>query len=364
MAIQGITFSKQLVSSNDDAHIYKLFLNGRSGKTKGCTMTFGGDDIYISNGYFFIANRLVKITSLETVSTPIVSTGTTYNRLVFEIDLTKTNTETTFEQGYFKILSSSSDYPEITQEDIENGGNIYQMPFARFTKTVGGIGTFKSELESIGIAQEGANIYVTTSGNDASGDGSESKPFRTIQHAIDSVAKNIENNEITINIASGTYSEDVEIGGFSGAPLRFQIGSITINSLSIYDSCVVINGTTLTIAANGKTYGLYCHRDANVICQSDLTINGSEHGIYTGYGSRLNARKTTTINSCTFAVSVTFAAMVYLSSLTGSKNNNGVQVSGGHVSFGSINASMASTLYVTGNGGRIYSGSQTSVPAY
>lgn len=363
MAFRGITYSKQSVSSNDDSHIYRVLLGGRDGKTRGCKMTFGTDDIYISGGYFFASGRLVEITSAETVSTPIVSSGTSYCKLVYEIDLSKTNTNTEFNQGAFKILTSSSDYPTITQEDLESGGNIYQLPFARFTKTVAGIGSFVSELKTIGSVSD-STIYVSKSGNDASGDGSESLPFATIQHAIDSIQKNIDNREITINIASGTYAEDVEISGFSGAPLRFAVENITINSLSVYDSCVVINGATINIAASGKTYGIYCHRDANVICQTDLVITGAEHGIYTGYASRLNARKTTTINSCTFAVSSTFAAMIYISSLTGSKNNNGIQAAGGIVAFGSIDSAMASTLYVTSNGGRIHTGAQASVPSY
>ena len=77
MAIRGITFSKQSVTSNDDAHIYKLLLNGRNGKTKGCKMTYGTDDIYISAGYFFASNRLIEISSTETIATPVITSGTT-----------------------------------------------------------------------------------------------------------------------------------------------------------------------------------------------------------------------------------------------------------------------------------------------
>ena len=146
MAIRGITFSKQSVSSNDDAHIYKVLLSGKKGKTKGCKITHGTDDIYISEGYFCAANRLIEVSSMETVATPVVSSGTTYCRLVFEIDLTKTNTTSAFNQGYFKILSSTTGYPNIVQEDLEDGGNVYQLPFAKFTKTISGIGAFVSEF--------------------------------------------------------------------------------------------------------------------------------------------------------------------------------------------------------------------------
>lgn len=364
MAIRGITFSKQSVSSNDDAHLNRVFLGGGDGVTRGCKMTHGTDNIFVSEGYFLIAGRLVEIPSSETISTAIISSGTSYCRLVFEIDLSKQNTNTEFLQGAFKILTSSTGYPTITQEYLEDGGNVYQLSFAKFTKSVSGIGNFVSELKSIGSSEGNQTIYVSKSGNDASGDGSQNLPFATIQHAIDSVPKNIGNREITIDISAGTYSEDVVISGFSGAPLRFNVAAITISSLSVYDSCVILNGSTITIAANGKTYGLYCHRDSNVICQTDLVINGSDNGIYCGYASRLTARKTTTINSCTFAVSCMFGAIAYIVTLGGSKNNNAVQAAGGIVFLGTIAAAMASTMYVTTAGGRIYTGSQASVPSY
>lgn len=364
MAIRGITYSKQTVSSNDDSHIYKLLLNGREGITKGCTITYGKDDIYISDGYFFIFNRLTEIPSTETVSTPIVSSGTKYCRLVFEIDLSKTNSNSSFEQGYFKILTSDSTYPDIVQEDLEKGGNVYQMPFAKFTKTIDGIGSFVSEMKRIGVADKSKTIYVTTSGSDFSGDGTETKPFKTIQNAINSIPKDLGNQEITINVGSGTYSEEVMISGFYGGMLRLAVGSITISSLTIYDSFVVVSGDSLTIAASGKTYGIHCHRGANVILQINTTITGSTNGIYNVYGSRLSARNAVTINSCTYAVVCNFAALAYIFSLSGSKNNNGIQASGGIATIGSVVASMASTLYLTSNGGRIYTGSQASVPSY
>lgn len=363
MAFRGITFSKQTVSSNDDAHVFGLILAGRNGKTKGCGMTFTTDNIFISEGRFFAANRMIEITSPETISTPVV-TSTTYFRLVFEIDLTKANTTSDFAQGYFKILSSATDYPAIVQEDLENGGSVYQLPFARFTKTVAGIGLFASELETIGVAAKDETIYVAKSGNDASGDGSADYPFATIQHAIDSVQKDLGGREIIINVASGTYSEDVEISGFHGGSLRLAFATVTVGSISIYESNVIFTGTQLTFAASGKTYGLYVHRGSNVICQLALIINGATNGLFVGYGSRFAGRNTITINSCTYAATASYAAQLYVITLEGSKNNNGVMASAGFASIGSIAAAMASTLYVTAAGGRIFTGSQSSVPLY
>lgn len=364
MAIRGITFSKQSVSSNDDSHVYKVFLNGRKGRTRGCRMTYSTDDIYISDGYFFAANRLLEVSSTETITTPVVSSGTTYCRLVFEIDMTKTNANAEFNQGYFKVLSSTASYPDITQEDLEDGGNVYQLPFAQFTKTVDGIGSFVAQLETIGTIPQDATIYVSKSGSDASGDGSESYPFATIQHAIDSIPKNLDNNDITINVASGTYAEDVLVSGFYGGTLRIEFETVAINTLTIYETSVILNGTALTLAASGKTYGLHCHRGANVICQLSVVINGAVNGLFVAYGSRFSGRNTITINSCTYAVSTMFSGYAYIVTLAGSKNNNGIQAAAGIASIGSIDSAMASTLYVTTAGGRIYNGAQASVPAY
>lgn len=362
MAIRGITFSKQSVSSNDDSHIHKVLLNGKDGRTAGCKITHATDDIYISNGYFFASGRLVEITSAETVTTPVISGGTEYFRLVFEIDLTKINTNTDFAQGYFKVLQDAADYPEIKQEDLDDGGNVYQVPFARFTKTIAGISNFAAELETIGNAKQNTIVYVSTSGNDASGDGSEGLPFKTIQHALDSISKNLDNKAITINVASGTYSEDVEVSGFYGGTLRFEFGSVTCKTFTVYETSVILNGTSLTLSASGKTYGMYCHRGSNVICQCDLTVTGSTNGVFASYGSRFSG-KNVTVNSCTNAVSSYYSAYVYISSLAGSKNNNGVLAYAGIVSLGTI-ATIASTLYITNTGGRIYTGAQASVPSY
>lgn len=361
MAIRGITFPKQTVTSNDDAHVNQILLAGRKGRTRGCKMTFGKDDIYISEGYFFAANRLIQIPSPETIATPVITAGTTYCRIVFELDMRKVNTNLEFNQGYFKILTSTLNYPEIVQEDIENGGNVYQLPFAKFVKTVDGIASFVDELETIGIAPiSDSIIYVSTSGSDAAGDGTEEAPFATIQHAIDAAPKNLMNREITINVASGTYSENVEVAGFYGGTLRFELGEVIIKSFVLYETNVIINGTSLTLNASGNVYGFRCHRGANAIFQCALTVNGSTNGIFVSYGSRFSCRLVT-INSCTHAVVCNFAAQLYIGTLSGSKNNNGVSVAGGIASLESVVSSMASTLYITTAGGRIFIGSQASV---
>jgi hypothetical protein len=138
--IRGITFDKQLMKSKDHAHEVNYYYGGDLGVTKGCEVTENVDgNLVVSAGYFIITGRLVAVEGTEIVTVPVVASGTLYSTLIFEIDLTKTNTAESFLQGTFKIVSDASAYPTLTQEDLDDGGEVYQFEFARFENTVGGI---------------------------------------------------------------------------------------------------------------------------------------------------------------------------------------------------------------------------------
>lgn len=153
----GITFDQCNVTSADDAHYHRTFLNAVDGVTKGCKVTADRQNIYVAKGYFVIYGRFVKVTGQETITPDAVQAGALYCRLVYEVDLSKTNTLEEFQQGAFKILSSGSAYPTPTKQDLENGGTLYQMPFARFTVSSSGISNFISEANTINMA----NFYST-----------------------------------------------------------------------------------------------------------------------------------------------------------------------------------------------------------
>jgi hypothetical protein len=138
--IRGITFDKQLMKSKDHAHEVNYYYGGDLGITKGCEVLENVDgNLVVSDGYFIIKGRLIGIEGDEIIEVPSVPSGTLYSTLVFEIDLTKENTISEFNQGVFKILSDASDYPTLIQEDLDNGGEVYQFEFVRFENSVSGI---------------------------------------------------------------------------------------------------------------------------------------------------------------------------------------------------------------------------------
>ena len=91
---------------------------------------------------------MVHITSPESIGIPSVPAGQTqYMRVVFEVNLNQTNTESEFLQGSFKVLTDATAYPALTQEDINNGGTLFQMPFIKLRADSTGIiaGSFADE---------------------------------------------------------------------------------------------------------------------------------------------------------------------------------------------------------------------------
>ncbi len=137
--IRAITFDKQLMKSEDFAHQVNYFYQGKMGVTKGCDISEDSNgNIVVSDGYFSIYGRYLKIEGNEVIEVPDIPSGVLYSILVFEIDLSKENTIDEFNQGRFKIISDAGGYPDLTQEDLDNGGTIYQLEFCRFENTVAG----------------------------------------------------------------------------------------------------------------------------------------------------------------------------------------------------------------------------------
>lgn len=141
--IKGFRFTNQLANAEVDARIHQEFLNKNDGIFYGMNLSKTTNSITISEGLCEIAGRPVAVINSETVTT---GTDSLYCVLVLEIDLSKESTKDTFNQVSFKLLTSSTGYSAVTQQDINkyNGtSNIYQLEFARFKTGTNGITDFK-----------------------------------------------------------------------------------------------------------------------------------------------------------------------------------------------------------------------------
>lgn len=149
MAIRAVTFDKQKVKSQDDGLCHTLAMVNKSCIISGCDVAQdGASAVSVATGVFFACGRLVYITAPESIGIPSVPAGQTqYMRVVFEVNLNQTNNETEFMQGSFRVLADTSAYPAFTQDDINTGGTLHQMPFIKLRVDSTGIiaGSFADE---------------------------------------------------------------------------------------------------------------------------------------------------------------------------------------------------------------------------
>ena len=144
--IRGHVCEHQVFSNDAFALYMATVFNKKSGVIKGCQVSNTTNTVSVSEGYLWIKGRPIQIIGTETKN---VDNDSSYCKFVCEVDLSKENTETELNQVSTKIIKSSTEYPSLTQEDLTDGGMVYQFPFAQFKTTNGNITEFKSLVENI-----------------------------------------------------------------------------------------------------------------------------------------------------------------------------------------------------------------------
>jgi endo-alpha-1,4-polygalactosaminidase (GH114 family) len=189
------------------------------------------------------------------------------------------------------------------------------------------------------VAQSGATFYVSTTGND-SNSGSFTAPWRTVQHAANSVTAGA-----TVYVEGGVYNESVRFpaSGTSANPITFT---------NYPGQNAVIDGTGLAVSG---TQGLI-----NIANQSYVTVNGFEIRNYTtgnasvtpagiwvtgsGSGVKLLHNKVHNITTKVEAIGNAFGIAVYGTSTTPITN---LTISGNQVY--SLKTGSSESVNVDGN---------------
>ena len=145
--LKGHVFAKQIFGNQIFALFVNTFLNGENGISNNyknnMQVSYSGSTVTINSGVVCIQGRFIE----EDTSTPVsVGTDNSCCKLVVEIDLDKENTESELNQVAYKIIKSTSGYPNLTQQDIvKNNSGIYQYELARFRTTASGITDFQDK---------------------------------------------------------------------------------------------------------------------------------------------------------------------------------------------------------------------------
>lgn len=185
-----------------------------------------------------------------------------------------------------RVDAIGGDISETVIETLDTVESKYPVPSAgesvkRF------FGKVLAFMKNIRPLTENINIYVSTTGSDILGDGTSGNPFKTIQHAIDIVPKDLNGYNATINVAAGTYSEDITIKAFRGGAFNLYsvnkdtlINTCIINSIdiSVSSSYIRVNGFNIVATSRSavKIYG--CTNVIIAYCQSVVvsSFNGIE----------------------------------------------------------------------------------------
>ncbi|HIS38573.1 MAG TPA: hypothetical protein IAB45_03580 [Candidatus Onthousia faecavium] len=141
--LKGHSYNDQIYYSVADRLINNTFLNGTNGifqnEGSGCSLSNTSNSVTISDGFFIVQGGLTEIVNSETLQ--VVLDGS-YCVLVYELDMSKDNTDTSFVQGQFKVLTGQSSYPALTKQKLTENTGIYQYEFARFRALTTGITDF------------------------------------------------------------------------------------------------------------------------------------------------------------------------------------------------------------------------------
>lgn len=139
--LKGHVFKKQRFGNEIFALFIDTFLNKKCGIAENykekMKVTASGRTLTVASGCVCVRGRFIEEDTSTSIST---GTDTAYCKLVVEIDLSKENTEDELLQVNYKVLKSTSAYPNLTQTDIvANNKGVYQYELAQFKTTTAGI---------------------------------------------------------------------------------------------------------------------------------------------------------------------------------------------------------------------------------
>lgn len=141
------------------------------------------------------------------------------------------------------------------------------------------------------VAAAGRTLYVSTTGSDTTGDGSSTKPWRTIGKSVSQVAAGD-----TVRIAAGVYAETITIEekhGTAADPITFlAVGTVVIDGTAstrdavfvTYSSYVVLDGWTVRQAPRA---GLRIDASHHVTVRNGTFANNGRWGIFTDFSDDL-----------------------------------------------------------------------------
>lgn len=206
-------------------------------------------------------------------------------------------------------------------------------------------------------------IYVDAAAADG-GDGSEEKPFKTIQAAINARYKGAP--VVYIKIKAGTYNENISTPRAPGTTWRFTregTGVVNINTAIIDNATYVLfDNLTFNGPATENSTIIYIANTGSVHFNA-VTINGASNATGVNFSTSRGIMRNCSINNCGLAIAATDGAYLDLKNNGGTGNTRGLQADGSIIVC-DYYVPEATTKYEKVNGGVInVQGGDSSFPS-
>ena len=378
--LRGCTFENQNVTSKNDGGLYSSILE--DGILWGCGMSATSTALTIQPGEMIAGGRVIYVDGATTVTAEnAINNG--YGQLVLSIDLSKTATGDAFEQleiGF--VYSTTATFPELTKEDINSTGTLYECEIAVVKIEGGNITGIVSSLTMAKVnlgegvlppLSENITLYVASTGSDEGGNGTEQLPYATIQKALNSLPKNLNGHTATVKLSAGTYG-GFTLTGFFGGEIGIEGGTdsgaaasyVITGQIRLYNShYIVLSGLKFTaqvliIRGNYDFSG----------CVFNGAAESGGIAIYIQMGAHARITDCDISNNAGYAVTSILGASIDVLNCTGSGNSGTLyragttSYTGGTIHLGANTVTTSGTMYQAIASGRIYYGTQASVPSY
>ncbi len=232
-----------------------------------------------------------------------------------------------------------------------------------------GIVSYTPKNEAADLMLSNLNYYVSPSGNDTTGDGTQAKPFRQISKAISQIP--IITNEslsVTINVSAGTYGDFEISGNVAIAIVGVLTPSVTFGRISVNNSATLditgFSSVTIDVSSSAKT-GILAYRNAVFYTNCPLVITGSAIGngqsaLASQQGGIIFVNTTVNISGFSSGVRAIQNGMTSVDGLATISNCTYglIAQNGGIVSVNSYSLSSVTNSTLTSGGGKIELGKQ------
>lgn len=211
------------------------------------------------------------------------------------------------------------------------------------------------------IAKYSTIIYVNSSvGNDDSGDGSQDKPYMTIQKAIKEIPKDLDGNNFAIKI-NGSFIGGIKITGNRNGSIylsAYGTGATVSGELEILDSVhISFQDIYFVVEFNGVKIS-----NSLGVEFTSCTFIAKNGGQGTSITSSICGFYACTFQDFVYGIRL-YSGMCTVEGGSIKASGTGITVARGRVSY--VNVSITANVnFFTSDGGRIYTGAQTSIGNY